>query len=154
MGVVGRGKVAPADGHLEDLGRGDERGEGDGEPVEAGGHGEVVGVHDAVHGEVHGGEPEPRRDSVVVSVPAIEHHGAVVEPVEEYHFLLLKHQEDSVEELRDLRKYEEADPKPHRAVQIPFFRVGADGVVKSTSVDDLVQARHGSSCPNYTENRK
>jgi hypothetical protein len=76
MAVVGGGAREgddAADGHLEDLRRGDEWGKGDGEPGEAGSHGEVVGVHDAVDDVVHCREPEARGDTLCVGAPPIHH---------------------------------------------------------------------------------
>jgi hypothetical protein len=69
--------------HLQDLDGGDEGGEG-AHDVEVSDRGHaVVEVHNGVHGEVHGREPDARRDAVVEGVPAVEQDGDVVEPVQE-----------------------------------------------------------------------
>ena len=68
-------------------------------------------------------------------MPAVEEDGNVVEPVEEDHGLLLKDEEDSVNQLRNLRVDEEGDPEADGielvVAEEPGSAVGTGGVCEA-----------------------
>jgi len=127
--------------HLQDLDGGDERRKRRGEVVQLGRHEKVVGVHNGVHCEVHGSEPEPCRHAVVISVPTVQHHGHVVEPVQENDALLLQHEEHCVAQLRDFGKDKQPHPQPHGPIQVPLLWVFARGRREAVGVYEPHQVR-------------
>mmetsp|Transcript_46609 Transcript_46609/g.143754 ORF Transcript_46609/g.143754 Transcript_46609/m.143754 type:complete len:325 (-) Transcript_46609:52-1026(-) len=110
-------------------------------------HHEVVAVHDRVDEEVHRREPEARRDAVQVRVPAVEHHGGVVVPVQEDDRLLLEDEEDGVHQLGDLRQSEDGHPKPHGPVRPPLKRRVAHSEAETARREVIEQIRHTDGGP-------
>ena len=70
-----------------------------------------------MHGVVDHPKPYPGTDGVAVAVPAVDEDGDVVVHVQEGELGLAQHNEEGVEELRELGEGEEEgpQPRPHRA---------------------------------------
>lgn len=67
----------------------------------------VIKVHDAVHRVVHRNEVDAGARLSRVRLPDVKQHGEVVVPVEQHERLLPEHDEDRIDQLRDLTDDEE-----------------------------------------------
>mmetsp|Transcript_23869 Transcript_23869/g.65021 ORF Transcript_23869/g.65021 Transcript_23869/m.65021 type:complete len:277 (+) Transcript_23869:41-871(+) len=132
-----------ADNHLHDLRNGDEDRPRRHELAEGGdGHAGVVEVHERVHRVVHRAIPEARSGVADVGLPAEEQNRDVVVPVQEDDALALEHQEDGVQQLRELREDEHLQPEADLPLCVPVARRRAHGVEEAVPHHVLEQVGH------------
>ena len=138
-----------AGNHLQDLHGGQHLRDDDGQ-LDARRTTRVVGVHDRVNDEIHGGEPAAARAAVLVADEAEYEHGGVMVPVEEDERLLPQHDEHGVEELEELAQHEPVAPGARYAVQVARVAYGGDNALGRQRVHELGheadgadQAKHG-----------
>ena len=126
-----------SDNHLRDLrNRNVHRLEGLGLAIDR--HQEVVKVHNRMHSVIHDTKDQADRCLGDVGSPAIQQHGDVMVPVQEYEFFLVDHNEERVKEFGKLGKNKELHPKSRRTRSIESLGVKAK-VLSQTVVDQIAQ---------------
>ena len=123
--------------HLEGLAKGDELADRLGNAEQRRGTDGVVGVHEGVHEQVHGGEVPDGGDQIAEAVPAVYQVDGVMEPMEEDQLLLAKDDEEGVDEFESLADDEGPAPEPDRALE--QVSPDADRVVQSLPGDGVDQ---------------
>jgi len=122
---------------------------------------DVVEVHDRMHAQVHGREPDAPGGAADVRMPAVQQHGRVVVPVQEDDGAALGQKQHSVEQLGDLRHAEQKNPRTRRADRVAAghggarradeVRRGANGPEETVVSEDDDEARHDADCTDHGE---